>query len=165
MRGTSPPGPSEAARKHDRIELRIDILRREIEATTGPEERAALLYELGSLYEHQLRRPNEAIEQYQSARRHWADFQPAWLAEARLTERTKGKPGLAELCAKQAEEAESAALETAALLDLALCAPDWPTARSALHDAIAVAPRPTTAALILEWLADTQDDREAQLKR
>ncbi len=164
MRGTLPPGPSEAARKLDRIELRIETLRLEIEATTGSEEQAALLYELGSLYEHQLGRPQDAVAQYKAARDRCADFQPAWLAEARLIERIKGKPGLEILCTEQAESAESAALEAAALLDVALCSADWPAARNALRESIALAPRPTTAALILEWLADAQDDREAQLE-
>ena len=46
---SSPPG---AARKRDLIELRVANLRRELEAETDPTAEAAILYEVGVLYEH-----------------------------------------------------------------------------------------------------------------
>ena len=64
MMGKPPPSPPGVARKLDAVELRMGNLRRELEAETDTSIKAAILYHMGSLYEHELGRASDAVDHY-----------------------------------------------------------------------------------------------------
>ena len=76
MIGNPPPRPPGPARKLDLVELRIANLRRELEAETEPRGQAAILYQVGALYEHELERVSEAVDHYGQAHAAAPGFQP-----------------------------------------------------------------------------------------
>ena len=64
MTGKPPPRPPGPTRKVDLVELRIANLRRELEAETEPVSQAAILYQVGALYEHELERVAKIAQSY-----------------------------------------------------------------------------------------------------
>jgi tetratricopeptide (TPR) repeat protein len=160
MIGKPPPRPPGPSRKVDLIELQIANLRRELEAETEPTNQAALLYQVGALYEHELERVSDAFEHYGQAHAAAPGFQPALIAQLRIGERTKNGHDLAGLRSEHVATATSPALSGAALLDLAIHSEDW---ASLLREAIARSPEPVVPALILEWLAEARGDEKAAL--
>ena len=158
MIGKPPPRPPGPSRKLDLVELRIANLRRELEAETEPTNQAALLYQIGALYEHELERVSDAFQHYGQAHAAAPGFQPALIAQLRIAERTKNGHDLAGLRSEYVATATSPALSGAALLDLAIHSEDW---ASLLREAIARSPEPVVPALILEWLAEARGDESA----
>lgn len=153
-----PMSQAEAARRRDRVELRIENLRRELGAETEPRLRAAILYQVGTLYEHELDQVPEAMAQYAQAREAAPGFQPALIAELRIAERAENGHDLAGLRSEQVARTTSPALSAAALVDLAMFSEDW---ASLLREAIARSPEPVIPALLLEWLAEARGDEGA----
>ncbi|MFW2388031.1 MAG: hypothetical protein ACN4G0_06830 [Polyangiales bacterium] len=149
---------AEVARRRDRVELRIANLRRELGAETAPRLRAAILYQVGTLYEQELDDVPQAMSQYGQARDEAPAFQPALIAELRIAERARNGYDLAALRSEQVARASSPALSAAALVDLAMCSEDW---GSLLREAIARSPEPGVPALLLEWLAEARGDQAA----
>ena len=147
-----PPGPT---RKIDLVELRIANLRRELEAETEPVNQAAILYQVGALYEHELERVSDAVHHYGEAHAAAPSFQPALMAQLRIAERANNGHDLPGLRSEHVATATSPAVSGAALLDLALHSEDW---ASLLREAIARSPEPVVPALILEWLAEARGD-------
>ena len=94
MTGKPPTLPPIPTGKRDLVELRIENLQHELAAEEEPRHQAALLYEIGSLYEHQLRNLDDASETYGRACTLAPDFQPAWIAKIRLTERGRDRAPL-----------------------------------------------------------------------
>jgi predicted Zn-dependent protease len=158
MMGKPPPSPTGATRKHDLVELRIANLRRELDAETEPTVQAAILYQVGALYEHELERVSEAFEHYGQAHAAAPGFQPALIAQLRVAERAKNRHELAALRSEHVATARSPAVSAAALVDLAVHSEDW---ASLLREAIARSPDPTLPAVILEWLAEMRGNDEA----
>ena len=158
MIGKPPPRPPGPSRNVDLVELRIANLRRELEAETEPTNQAALLYQIGALYEHELERVSDAFQNYGQAHAAAPGFQPALIAQLRIAERTKNGHDLAGLRSEHVATATSPALSGAALLDLAIHSEDW---ASLLREAIARSPEPVVPALILEWLAEARGDESA----
>lgn len=158
MIGKPPPTLTGPARKRDLVELRIANLRRELEAETDPCTQAAILYEMGTLCEHELQSLPDAMGHY--ARAHAAErrFQPSRIAELRIAERTRSRHDIAALCSDQVAASHGSAVRAAALVDLALCSKDW---ASLLREAIACSPEPVVPALVLEWLAEAHGDENA----
>jgi tetratricopeptide (TPR) repeat protein len=140
------------------VELRIANLRRELEAETEPTIQAAILYQVGALYEHDLERVSDAVHHYGQAHAAAPGFQPALIAQLRIAERAENGHDLAELRSKHVATAASPAISSAALLDLALHSEDW---ASLLREAIARSPEPVVPALILEWLAEARGDESS----
>jgi tetratricopeptide (TPR) repeat protein len=153
-----PPRPSGPAHELDFVELRVANLRRELGAETEPRSRAAILYQIGALYEHDLGRVPDAIEQYAQAHAAAPDFHPALIAQLRITERETNRHDVAALRSEHVATATSAAVANAALVDLAIHSEDW---ASLLREAVAQSPEPVVPALILEWLAEARGDQEA----
>ena len=153
-----PMSQAEAARRRDMVELRIANLRRELGAETEPRLKAAILYQVGALYEHELEQVSEAVAQYERAHEVSPDFQPALIAQLRIAERADEGDDVAALRSEQVRRATSPALSAAALIDLAMHSEDW---ASLLREAIARSPEPTVPALLLEWLAEARGDDEA----
>jgi len=151
-----PPSPPGAVRKRDLTELRVANLRREIDAETDPAAEASILYEVGLLYEHVLDRVDDACAYYERAASVDPLFLPASVARLRLAERS-GTVDEA-LCEAQVAASRSGATRAAALTDLALQVEPWD---ALLAEAIAVAPEPVVPALLLEWLADANEDPDA----
>ena len=158
MIGKPPPRPPEPARKLDLVELRIANLRREIEAETEPRGQAAILYQVGALYEHELKRVSEAVAHYGQAHAAAPGFQPALIAQLRIAERSENGHDLAALRSEHVATATSPAVSGAALMALALHSEDW---ASLLREAIARSPEPVVPALILEWLAEAHGDQSS----
>lgn len=150
-----PTSPAGAARRRDLVELRIANLRRELEAETEPTTQAAILYQVGALYEHELGQASDAMDQYERARAAAPGFQPALVAQLRIAERSKNGHDLDALRSDQVARATSPAISSAALVDLAMHSEDW---ASLLREAIARSPAPVVPALILEWLAEARGD-------
>jgi tetratricopeptide (TPR) repeat protein len=148
-------GLAESARRRDLVELRIANLRRELGAETEPRAQAAILYQVGALYEHELEQTSEAMEQYERAHVIAPGFQPALIARLRIAERAQNGHDLAALRAEQVARATSPAVSGAALLDLAMQSEDW---ASLLREAMSRALEPAVPALILEWLANARGD-------
>jgi len=142
-------------RKRDLVELRIINLRRELEAEPEPMTRAAILYQVAALYEHELAQSSEAFAHYGQAHAIAPSFQPALIAQLRIAERDRNGYDLEALRLAQATTAPNPALSGAALVDLALQSEDWATL---LREAIARSPEPVVPALILEWLAEARGD-------
>ena len=155
-----PPRPSEGLHKRDLVEMRIVNLRRELEANGDPWARAAVLYEIGSLYEHDLDREQEALHYYSEARLAVPEFQPATMARLRIVERAGSSAEVSALCLAQVAATGAPAIAGAATLDLALGSDEW---ADLLRQAIARAPEPVVPALLLEWLAEARGDQEAVL--
>jgi tetratricopeptide (TPR) repeat protein len=149
---TRPPG---ATRKPDLVELRIANLRRELEAETEATSQAAILYQMGALYEHELEQVSEAIDHYGQAYAVAPGFQPALIAQLRIAERSESGHDLAALRSEHVATARSPAVSAAALVDLAIDSEDWALL---LQQAIARSHEPVVPALILEWLAETRGD-------
>jgi len=147
-----------ATRKRDFIELRVANLRRELEAETEPTAEAAILYEVGVLYEHALDQPEEASKQYDRAAAVDPLFQPALMARLRIEERKPNGHSVSALCEAQVAAAQKGSLRAAALVDLALHTEEW---ASLLREAIEESSEPVVAALILEWLAEARGDQSA----
>lgn len=158
MIGKPPTSPAGAARKRDLVELRIANLRRELEAETDLTTRAAILYQVGALYEHELDQASDAMDQYERARAAAPGFQPALIAQIRIAERSRNGHDLGALRSDQVARATSPAVSSAALIDLAMHSEDW---ASLLREAIARSPEPVVPALILEWLAEARGDDAA----
>jgi tetratricopeptide (TPR) repeat protein len=158
MMGMPPRSPTGTTRKHDLVELRIANLRRELQAETEPTSQAAILYQVGALYEHELGRSSEAFDQYGQAHAVAPGFQPALIAQLRIAERSKNQHDLAALRAEHVATARSPAVSAAALVDLAIHSEDW---ASLLREAIERSSEPVVPALILEWLAETRGDQGA----
>lgn len=158
MMDKPPQEPARSARKLDLVELRIANLQRELEADSDPSARAAILYHMGSLYEHDLARMDQATRCYTRAREEAPSFEPALIARMRIAERANGGEDLATLCAETAASVHSPAVGAAALIDLALRSDDW---ASLLAEAIERSPAPVVPALILEWLSEAAGDRDA----
>jgi len=158
MIGKPPPRPPGPARKLDLVELRIANLRRELEAETEPTSHAAILYQIGALYEHELERVSDAIDHYGRAHAAAPGFHPAIIAQLRIAERAKNGYDLAGLRSEHVATATSAAVSGAALMDLAVHSEDW---ASLLQEAIARSPEPVVPALILEWLAEARGNQGA----
>ncbi len=152
---SSPPG---ASGKRDLIELRVANLRRELEAETDPTAEAAILYEVGLLYEHALDRPEEAFAQYERAAAVDPLFHPAVMAGLRIAERERNGHSVPALCEAQVAAASKGVLKAAALADLALQTKQW---ASLLQAAIDESPKPAVPALLLEWLAEAGEDQSA----
>ena len=153
-----PPSPPGTVRKLDLVEMRIAHLRRELEAETEPRGQAAILYQVGALYEHELERVSEAMDHYGQAHAAAPDFQPALIAQVRIAERSNNGHDLAALRSEHVATARSPAVSAAALLDLAVHSEDW---SSLLREAIVRSPEPVVPALILEWLAGARGDEDA----
>jgi len=158
MIGKPPPRPPGPARKLDLVELRIANLRRELEAETEPVSQAAILYQVGALYEHELKRVSEAFDHYGQAHAAAPGFHPALIAQLRIAERSKNGHDLAALRSEHVAAATSPAVSGAALMDLAVHSEDW---ASLLREAIARSPEPVVPALILEWLAEAHGDQSS----
>ena len=158
MIGNPPPRPPGPARKLDLVELRIANLRRELEAETEPRGQAAILYQVGALYEHELERVSEAVDHYGQAHAAAPGFQPAMIAQLRIAERSENEHDLAALRSEHVATATSPAVSGAALMALALHSEDW---ASLLREAIARSPEPVVPALILEWLAEAHGDQRS----
>lgn len=156
--GKPPPGPGQAARKRDLVELRIANLQRELEAEREPANQAAILYQVGALYEHELEDSSEAFNHYGQAHAVAPAFQPAMLAQVRIAERSKNGRDLNALRVSQVENAHSPAVAAAALMDLGLESEDCV---SLLRQSTERSPEPLVPALILEWLAGARGDAEA----
>lgn len=154
-----PPEPVRGMRKLDRVELRIANLERELESDADPSTRAAVLYHIGSLYEHDLDRIDEAMRCYAQSQQTAPSFQPAAIARMRIAERADGAYDATSLCSDMVAAAHAPAVRTAALIDLALRSREG--AAPLLQDAIERSPAPTIPALILEWLSEAMDDRQA----
>lgn len=152
---SSVPGTT---RQRDLIESRVANLRRELEAETEPTAEAAILYEVGVLYEHALDQPEEASKQYDRAAAIDPLFQPALMAKLRIAERKPNGHTVSGVCEAQVAAAQKGPLRAAALVDLALHTEDWV---SLLGEAIDESSEPVVAALILEWLADARGDQSA----
>ncbi|MDH3656451.1 MAG: hypothetical protein OEN21_19495, partial [Myxococcales bacterium] len=148
-------GLAERERRRDLVELRIANLRRELDAETEPRAQAAILYQVGALYEHELEQTSEAMEQYERACAAAPGFQPALIARLRIAERAKNGYDLAALRSDQVARATSPAVSGAALLDFAMHSEDW---ASLLREAISRSLEPVVPALILEWLAEARGD-------
>jgi tetratricopeptide (TPR) repeat protein len=140
------------------VELRIANLRRELEAETEPTIQAALLYQVGALYEHELERVSDAVHHYGRAHAAAPSFQPALIAQLRIAERATNGHDLPGLRSEHVATATSSAVSSAALLDLAIQSEDW---TSLLREAIARSPEPVAPALILEWLAEARGDESS----
>ena len=153
-----PPRPAGPSRKIDLVEIRIANLRRELEAETEPSHQAAILYEVGALYEHELDRVSDATDHYGQAHATAPGFQPALIAQLRIAERAENAHDVAELRSEHVATATSPAVSGAALMDLAIHSEDW---ASLLREAIARSPAPVVPALILEWLAEARGDQDA----
>jgi hypothetical protein len=151
-------GLADTARRRDLVELRVANLRRELGAETEPRLQAAILYQLGSLYEHELEQTSEAMEEYRRAQQIAPGFQPALIAQLRIAERSENSYDLGTLRSQQVARATSPAVSSAALVDLAMHSEDW---ASLLREAIARSPEPAIPALILEWLAEARGDDSA----
>jgi tetratricopeptide (TPR) repeat protein len=158
MIGKPPPRPPGPARKLDRVELRIENLRRELEAETEPASQAAILYQMGALYERDLERHADAVDHYGQSHAAAPGFQPALIAQLRIAERAEGRHDVPGLRAEQAGSATSPAVSAASLMELAVQSDDW---EALLKNAIGRAPEPVVPALILEWLAEARGDRDA----
>ena len=158
MIGKPPPRPPGPSRKIDLVELRVANLRRELEAETEPTIQAAILYQVGALYEHELERVSDALHHYGQAHTTAPGFQPALIAQLRIAERAKNGHDLAGLHSEHVATATSSAVSGAALLDLAMHSEDW---ASLLREAIARSPEPVVPALILEWLAEARGDESS----
>ena len=152
------PNPSGAPRTRDLVELRIANLRRELEAETEPMGKAAILYQIGALYEHELERVSEAVEHYGQARTVAPGFQPALIAQLRIAERAAGDYDLAALRSDQVATARRPAVGAAALVDLAVHSQDW---AALLREAVARSREPVVPAVLLEWLAEKHGDNDA----
>ena len=133
-------------------------LRRELEAETDPATEAAILYEVGVLYEHALDQQEEASKLYERAAAVDPLFYPALMARLRIAERQSNGHSVPALCEAQAAAAEGRSLKAAALLDLALHTEQW---APLLREAIEVSSEPQVAGLILEWLAEAGGDQTA----
>jgi tetratricopeptide (TPR) repeat protein len=140
------------------VELRIANLRRELEAETEPTTQAAILYQVGALYEHELERVSDAVHHYGQAHTAAPGFQPALIAQLRIAERAQNGHDVMGLRSEHVATATSPAVSSAALLDLALHSEDW---ASLLREAIARSPEPVVPALILEWLAEARGDDDS----
>jgi tetratricopeptide (TPR) repeat protein len=138
--------------------MRIANLRRELDAETEPASQAAILYQVGALYEHELERVSDAIDLYGQSHAAAPGFQPALIAQLRIAERAKNGYDLSALRSEHVATATSAAVSGAALMDLAVQSEDW---ASLLQEAIARSPAPVAPALILEWLAEARGDQDA----
>ena len=156
--GKPPPRPPGAARKESSAELRLGNLRRELDAENDPAIRAAILYHMGLVYEHELRRSDEALTTYREARRHGQGFDPAAIAELRIREREPDREAVSDLLDELAATARHSSTRTAALVDLALRSDAW---GPLLREALAHAHDPCVPALLLEWLADSHGDHDA----
>ena len=155
---SAPPSPPGVTKKRDLIELRVANLRRELEAETDPTAEAAILYEVGGLFERELDRPEEALRHYDRATAVDPSFQPPHMARLRIVERDSASHLISGLCEAQLAGAPRGSLRAAALLDLALVSDDWD---ALLTEAIDQASEPVVAGLILEWLAEARGDAEA----
>ena len=155
-----PPRPSEGPHKRDLVEMRVVNLRRELEANEDRWARAAILYEIGSLYEHDLDRVQEALHYYSEAQLAAPEFQPATIARVRIAERTGNAQEASALHLTQVAATGAPAIASAATLDVALESDEW---ADLLRQAIARAPEPVVPALVLEWLAEARDDQDAVL--
>lgn len=154
-----PPQQSEPpTRKLDPVELRIANLHRELEAEPTLAAKAAILYQIGSLYERELAQTAQAEQSYERAAQACPSFEPALLAQIRLAERDLKPRSTEELCASLAAHAPSAALSASALVDRALHSEDW---SSLLAQAIERSPTPAVPALLLEWLSEAAGDRDS----
>lgn len=151
-------GLAESARRRDLVELRIANLRRELDAETDPRAQAAILYQVGALYEHELDQTSDAMEQYGRAHAVAPGFQPALVARLRIAERAENGYDLAALRSEQVARATSPPVSSAALVDLAMHSEDW---ASLLREAISRSSEPVVPALILEWLAEARGDDDA----
>jgi Flp pilus assembly protein TadD len=160
MIGKPPPSPPGATRKLDLVELRMGNLRRELGAETEPSIRAAILYHMGSLYEHELGRSSDASDCYARAQDEAPTFQPAAIARLRIAERSRDASRIEALCATRLASTQEPASRASALLDLALRSDDW---ESFLREAVARSPEPAVPALILEWLAGARGAPDALL--
>jgi tetratricopeptide (TPR) repeat protein len=140
------------------VELRIANLRRELDAETEPSSQAAILYQVGALYEQELGRVSEAFDHYGQAHAAAPGFHPALIAQLRIAERSKNGHDLAALRSEQVATSTSPAVSGAALMDLAIHTEDWALL---LREAIARSPEPVVPALILEWLAEAQGDQSS----
>lgn len=156
--GKPPPRPPGVARKLSSAELRLGNLRRELDAETDPAIRAAILYHMGLVHEHELRQPAEALIHYRESRRHGTGFDPAGTAELRIQERQADPKTVVALLEDLARESRHPATRAAALVDLALRSDAW---APLLREALEHAPEPCVPALLLEWLADSHQDRDA----
>jgi uncharacterized protein HemY len=152
------PRPLPSDRKVDSVELRIGNLRRELEADPEPSNQAAILYEVGALYEHELGQVSAAMDHYGQAHAIAPSFQPAIIAQVRIAERSKTGGSLASLRIDHVAASRSAAVSAAALVDLAIQSEDW---ASLLREAIVRSKAPVVPALILEWLAGARGDEGA----
>lgn len=158
MIGKPPPRPSGPAHKLDLVELRVANLRRELGAETEPRNHAAILYQIGALYEHELERVPDALDHYAQAHAAAPGFHPALIAQLRITERERNGHDLSGLRSEYAATATSAALANAARLDLAIHSENW---ASLLREVIAGSPEPVVPALVLEWLAEARGDQDS----
>ena len=158
MIGKPPPRPPGPARKLDLVELRIANLRRELESESEPRGEAAILYQVGALYEHELDRVAEAVDHYEQAHAAAPGFQPALIAQLRIAERAENGHDLAALRSEHVATATSPAASGAALMAMALHSEDW---ASLLREAILRSPEPVVPALILEWLAEAHGDQSS----
>ena len=104
-----PPRPMLSDRKIDAVELRIGNLRRELEADPEPSNQAAILYEVGAVYEHELGQVSSAVDHYVQAHAISPSFQPALIAQLRITERSKDAASLASLRIEHVAAARSTA--------------------------------------------------------
>lgn len=152
---TSSTRPS---RLRERLELQVTNLRRELEAETDPSTEAAILYEVGCLYEHALGDRDEAVEHYDRTIAVDPLFQPAITARLRMAEREADLGAQSLLCEAQVAAASEGALRASALTDLGLRGDQGETL---LAEAIDVSPSPAGPALLLEWLAGRTGDSDA----
>ncbi len=144
-----PPSPPGVTGKLDLVELRIGNLRRELGAETDASIRAAILYHIGSLFEHDLGRLADAKTCYEQAQEAAPSFQPAAVARMRIAERGGPPEETLSICSRQIASTSDSTGRAVALLDLGLRSDDWP---SFLREAMARASEPVVPALLFEWL-------------
>jgi hypothetical protein len=133
-------------------------LRRELAAEPDASIRAAILYHMGGLYEHELGRPADARECYEQAQEAASELQPPAIARMRMAERSAGSDEVAALCAERIASTQEPSGRATALLDMALRSDDW---ASFLREAMARSPEPAVPGLVFEWLAEGRQAPDA----
>ncbi|MEM7434156.1 MAG: tetratricopeptide repeat protein [Myxococcota bacterium] len=143
----------------DLTELRLDNLRRELDAETDARSQAAILYEIGILLEHDLKKPEEAASAHARAATLDPLFAPPLVASLRIAERASNSHSIEAICDAQVVAASSPILRGSALVDLALHTEDW---EGLIREAIRISPATGSASLLLEWLAGKHGNDEAR---
>ena len=124
MIGKPPPSPPGVTGKLDLVELRIGNLRGELDAETDDVIRAAILYHMGSLFEHDLGRSADALSCYVQAQEEAPSFQPASIARMRIAERSERFEEAQSLCSARIASTTDPTGRAVALVDMGLRSKD-----------------------------------------